>query len=493
MKTSWDDLHTLIHAMTPAEKGYFKKFNAGFSGAHLIRYQKLFDAMAGMKLPDADLVEKKFSSTTKNIYSLRNFLQKQILKSLRMYHLENDVSFLLRDSLDTISILNAKGLHKQSNELIEKGLTTAQKYGMTNYSILFLTEKRQQLKFYAETKRNELSHEIRKSLLWHAKAIINKEFIKEAHLKSIYWINTYSPLRDPEVRIEAEQLYENLKNISEEDLTGHNEINLQYAALANICSLLNKRKEAINYQEKTIRLMDGLDIRKMNRVLNYAAAIYNICILTLIEKESAQTTFWLKKLRSIETANEAEQLYIKALAIHVELFLQAINHADYNEGLVEKIEIFLLQEHPVPNVFYDTQLLLLNYYIQHNNWQSALRKSFLLINTDYRHSQVSFHVHVRLLNILVHYKLGNLLLLPSLIRSTYRYIRKLNFQFALEKLLLKFFSKLLTRSGSHEIRSLFGELYADLELLFEDEAERNVQDIYFNYHEWLKRELGGGQ
>lgn len=490
MKTSWEDLFNLVHAMSPAEKGYFKKFNAGFSGSDLSRYQKLFDLIGGMTLLDADLLEKKLRSTTKNIYSLRNFLQKQILKSLRMYHMENDVSFLLRDSLDTISILNAKGLHQQSITLIEKGLATAQEYGMTNYTILFLTEKRQQLKFYAETKRNQLSHEIRTALLQQAKSIINKEFIKEAHLRSIHWLNTYVPLRDPVIRKEAEDLYIKLKNIAEEEIAGHNEMNLQYAALSNICSLLGRQKEAINYQEKTIALMEGLDIRKLNRVMNYAAAIYNVCNLTLIDKDIKSSVEWLKKMRSIETINESEQLYINALAMHVELFLQAINHSDYNEHLVERTEQFLLRKHPVPNVFYDTQLLLLNYYIQHNNWQAAVKKSFLLLNTDYRHSQVSFQVHVRLLNILVHYKLGNLLLLPSLIRSTYRYMRTLNLQFALERLLLNFFSKLLTKSGSHEIRTLFRELYAELELLFQDEGERRVMDVYFNYHAWLGRELG---
>lgn len=406
-----------------------------------------------------------------------------------MYHIESDVAFTLRDALDSIAILNSKGMHTQCIEIIEKGLLTSQTYGMTNYTILFLTEKRQQLKYYAEAKRNQHANEIREGLVKQAQSIINKEIIKEAHLKSIYWLNTFFPLRDAAIMAEAEELYRQLIAIEGDEFTGHNEINLRNAALSNICAILNRTGEAISYQQLTIVLMEQLDIRKINRVLNYAAAIFNICNLTLSDRDIERSEFWINKLRQIETINEAERLYIESLAIYLEFYLHAIRDPEFNEMMVVGIEEFLLRDHPVPNLFCDTQLLLLNYYMRYDQWQQALVKSNLILNGDYRHSQVLYYVHVRLMNILVHYKLGHLMLLPSLIRSAYRYMRKLNLQYSVENMILKFFNKLLSRSGSAEIREQFAELYTDLETLFADKGERKVMDIYFDYHAWLKKEL----
>ncbi len=491
MKISWADLFTLIHGMTAAEKGYFKKYNSGYTGAGKVQYAKLFDAIAGMKTPDAAFLEKRFSHNTKNIYSLRSFLQKQILKSLRMYHVESDVSFTLRDALDNIAILNAKGMHKQCIDIIEKGLAISQTYGMTNYTILFLTEKRQQLKYYAEAKRNIHANEIRQGLIQQAKTIINKEIIKEAHLKSIHWLNTYVPLRDEKIRTEAETLYLQLKEISEDGLKEYNEKNLWFAALSNICAMLDKTEESITYQQQSIELMDQIDVRKINRVLNYAAAIFNICNLTLGARDTQRSAFWIHKLRRIETANDSETIYIDSLAVYLEFYLHSIRDTGYDAAIVEAVESFLLKEHPIPNVFYDTQLLLLNYYIRHKHYSEALIKSNSILNSDYVHSQSVYLLHVRLLNILVHYKMGNLILLPSLIRSTYRFMRKLNIQFPVEALILKFFSRLLSQPASSDIREQFTKLSTELEIILKNKSERKVMETYFDYYAWLKGELEG--
>ncbi|MBL0279125.1 MAG: hypothetical protein IPQ11_02140 [Bacteroidetes bacterium] len=105
------------------------------------------------------------------------------------------------------------------------------------------------------------------------------------------------------------------------------------------------------------------------------------------------------------------------------------------------------------------------------------------------HSQISFHVHVRLLHILVHYKNNNMQLLPFLIRSTYRFMLKQELNYQIEKSLLRFFRKILTKINRTEILTLFQQLLNEIIAIAENPAEARVMLIYFNYSGWLESEL----
>lgn len=65
---------------------------------------------------------------------------------------------------------------------------------------------------------------------------------------------------------------------------------------------------------------------------------------------------------------------------------------------------------------------------------------FLLSNEN-THAQISIHIHSRLLQILVHYKLGNMLLLPSLIRHTYRFMLKHELSYKIEDICYNSFKR----------------------------------------------------
>ncbi len=473
--------------MSPAEKGYFKKFNNGYSGAENILYCKLFDKLALMPELEVAKLERSFLSECKNLYSLRNFLQKQILKSLRMYHADNSLAFTLREMLDNASILQAKGLQKKSLEIIEKGLELSNSFGMVNYQLLFLAEKRQHLVFFSEKERETIAKTVRDQLISKAQLIINAEVIKVAHLRSIHWVNTYVPLREISVQQEAEDLYQQLKLIPAEQLSGQNEINLYYAALSNICSLLFRYKEAIIYQEKTIELMQKLDVRKMNRLMSYTAALFNICNLNLYDRSIEKAKTWLTKLKGTETENEAQVKNIAALVNYCTIFLNCIDGSPFSQRMANETENFLFGDKVIPNVYFDTQFLLLTYYMQHEKWEKGLDISTQLIHSSYNHSIYAWPIHVRLLNIMAHYKLGNFLLLPSLTRQAYRSIREISYPLPSEKLILRFFNKAINVTGT-DIKIISHEYYLKFEDLTKNKAEQEVMTMFFDYKSWLKKE-----
>ena len=80
-------------------------------------------------------------------------------------------------------------------------------------------------------------------------------------------------------------------------------------------------------------------------------------------------------------------------------------------------------------------------------------------------------------------------LLPFLIRSTYRFMLKQELNYQIEKSLLRFFRKILTKINRTEILTLFQQLLNEIIAIAENPAEARVMLIYFNYSGWLESEL----
>ena len=79
--------------------------------------------------------------------------------------------------------------------------------------------------------------------------------------------------------------------------------------------------------------------------------------------------------------------------------------------------------------------------------------------------------------------------MPFLIRSTYRFMLKQELNYQIEKSLLRFFRKILTKINRTEILTLFQQLLNEIIAIAENPAEARVMLIYFNYSGWLESEL----
>lgn len=111
MKRPKDNIFRLIHAMSPAEKRYFKRHYA--SDQNMMT--DLFDYINNLKSYDEDLVKQHFSDTkvAQNLKVYKVQLFDLILKSLTSYHNKKSVLARIRLGLEEVDIL----LNKQLNEL----------------------------------------------------------------------------------------------------------------------------------------------------------------------------------------------------------------------------------------------------------------------------------------------------------------------------------------------------------------------------------------
>ena len=95
----------------------------------------------------------------------------------------------------------------------------------------------------------------------------------------------------------------------------------------------------------------------------------------------------------------------------------------------------------------------------------------------------------RILNLIIHFEIGNTLLLESLLRSTYRFLSKRNRLYGFEKSVLGPLSK---NQGelrtAKEMREAFVELKKEFENLSQNPSE-NAMLRYFNFTAWLESKI----
>ena len=124
---SKDPLFRLIKSLSKAEKRHFKLYANRTMSSQERKFLQLFDALD--KLPDYDdevLVDKLPGINKSNLPHLKRHLFKQLLTSLRLINVQNNIELQVREQLDFAHILYIKGLYMESLRILERIKETAE-------------------------------------------------------------------------------------------------------------------------------------------------------------------------------------------------------------------------------------------------------------------------------------------------------------------------------------------------------------------------------
>ena len=483
---AWKELTDLIKSMTPNEKGYFKKQRIGFDLHAERNYLNLFNMLEkDWPLTDKEIREK-LGIKNINIHSMRNFLYKQLLKSLRAFHNEKNIQYTLREMLDHAEILADKGLYDQSVQIINKGISLSDPVTLPAYQILFQTQQIQMLRFYSEEEKMRKTEEIVYSITETAESIIHSYNTRKGLTKALYFVNTYFPLRNENIKKEVLELLDELLKIPDTEKQNYRGRNTRNSAISLLYRLLNDWDNALVFQEKTMYIMEKLDTQLLNRNIPVISAHYNYGSLFLNKGDYIGYSAVLDKMRTLPVTSKAEERYLHALLLQLQLDKIIFSKNFENNTIISEAELFLKEPHPIKGIYHDTRIRLVAYYIHTGNFNAALDKINQLLNEEISHTLKTFPLHLRLLNILIHYELNNTMLLPPLIRSAYRFMLKQELKFEIENIILNFFRRILKHIQPKQLQKEFDKLKLQLQSASKDMYEQQALQSFFDYRFWLE-------
>lgn len=486
------ELFELIKSMTMSEKRYFKIY----SSKHIIGgkndYVYLFDAIDHQEDFDDDFLKKQ--SFVKNLSAEKNYLHKLILKALVAFNSTLNSKVKINGLLQSAEVLYHKGLYKQAEKQCKKAFTLAQDGELFAHKVMAL----------------ELLIELTSKQFRYGDAIdaIDEMNIELGSLKNFLSIQelTTKAYRDQwEIgfaRSEEDTIV--LKKYIKDPVNSFDGVqserarmyllglNLTYAFYMNDTPKMKRLSEDMNdlYEAKP-HLIEYSTI-------GYISSLYNTASAFLKNEQFEKALTISEKLEELKdmygignSLNKGARVFFYATIVKLDGLLKLDR---YNEikimlnDVLEGVKKFTGYISPVHH--YELQFLLSKYYIVIGDYREALKRTNIILNDAKQKQRKDLLAVVRLLNLLVHYEMGNDFTLDYLTKNTYNYFKSKERLFKVEKELIRFLS------GRN--RDLHNDKYAkDLKQLHEamrsykKDSFEAVPFNYFDFEYWAKSKIEG--
>jgi 3-methyladenine DNA glycosylase AlkC len=445
-----DHLFQLIKSLSKAEKRSFKIY-ATRTSSEDAKFIQLFDAIDKAKDYDEEVLFTKVSELKKSqLSNLKAHLYKQILTSLRLNYINHNIDIQIREQIDYARILYDKGLYKQSLKILDKAKSQAElhhRFTLTTEILGF--EKLIESQYITRSLRNradQLIEETEESVKaverYHSLSNLSLRlygiYIKAGHVRNE---------RDFQI---TEKFFENaLKHIDLQDIGFFDELylNVSYAWYSLIIQdfIMQYR-----YAQKWVDLFRNnpamLELEPIWYLKGMHVLLEALFILGHKEKHQEEVQR-LKQFIDHPPARSNENLETLGFQYY---YTSQINgyfmNGAFNEGLsivptlekdLEKFEL-RIDPHRILVFYYKIACM----YFGAGDFHKCIDYLNKIINYPDPRLREDIHCFARILSLIAHFELGNQSLVEYQVRSTYRFIRKMNDLNSVQEEILKFLRNL---------------------------------------------------
>ncbi len=127
-------------------------------------------------------------------------------------------------------------------------------------------------------------------------------------------------------------------------------------------------------------------------------------------------------------------------------------------------------------------------YFGAEDYKSALKYINLVLNNSETGLREDVYTFARLVNLVIHYELGNYDLLDYTIKSAKRFVAKSQKNYKFENVFLKDFKKLLKIKDAETMQQLFKDFKNELNEVLKDPYEQAANE-YFDFISWLDSKI----
>jgi hypothetical protein len=490
MKIPSNDLFSIIKSLDRHEKRNFKLFvqNTSDSAAYI----KLFDVMDSLEFYDEKKVvtvleRKKWDHELKHV---KRYLQESILQFLEYYYADHSVEIQLQRYLQRIEIFCAKRLFTLARQMIKKVKDLAEKSYQYYYLLIILSKEDEIINLELDIKamnNHAMNNHPEKmkcmemlanmmdydKLVFQVSSILKRElFVSENKRNEVEAFLKTSLLKEETTAI---SIPAQLK---------------RYAILGQVfLSLRNFEQSYLNYK-KAVELLKKHPFLQLSNIEFYVDTMNYFIIAAIMLKKNKEVfvlfndvKIFMDKLPKKIQSVRVLQKYLIITDNHID-FLLRIFKVQEAKLLCEEISADIKKYSGIDNylVFHNNFCLV---YFHLGDYRKALQNINLSLNAPDSGIRTDMIIFAKIMNLIVHYELGNEEMLPGLCKSTRRYMEKKWHVDQLEETLLNFFGKTIHRSIEPEKRA---EAFADLKKELKQALTKQVfQD--FDLLAWVESKL----
>lgn len=426
MKTS-DNLFQLIRSLTTSEKRYFRLFASRYGGEK--SYMRLFDAIDTQDEYDEAAIRKRLGDdeSAGRFSVAKNYLSRLILRSLRSYYADASHKYRAREMLADIELLYERGLFDQAHKVLRALQKLLARLDEPYLEFAGL-EFREKLSGFGKEGPERLAdiHRERMKVLERLKVRSEFEYLVEA----LGNICKQFPARGSAEYRKLDELMRHpllARNLPEE--ATFNDRKLYLWAHATYRYGRNDIPAALSFIRTLVRLYDDHEEMIESQQSHYVALTENLLILLgfhgYVEEYSEQLERLRERFQSDKPAgNKLSRVRITDRYLHV-YYSRSLNlHCSLGEfetaaAMSDDVTAYL-EEYPNfsgagPRLYIRSMLAYA--WFGFGDYETSLAWVNSVLSEREPLENRSAYYTARLIEILIHYELGNHELVLSRIRS----------------------------------------------------------------------------
>ncbi len=494
-KDQKDNLFVLVKSLSKSEKRQFKLYVGRLGVNEDSKFLMLFNILEKLPKYDEATILRNGIVKKQQLSNLKAHLYKQILISLRLNPSHQNLRIQIREQLDFATILYHKGLYKQSLKILDKAKALAITYEEKNiaYEIIEL-EKIIESQYITRSISNRADE-----LTIQAKEL-NRQNLLASKLSNLslqlygLFLKTGYVKNDEEYKRVTKYFNDRLPKYDINEL-GFREKLWLYKSYLWYSFLIQDFLSCYKYSKKWVDLFyANHDMIKLNPVFFLRGNQYLLEALffvrhhdkfkkALSDFESITQEKWFPKDDNVESLTFL-YLYINKFNLH---FMEGTFH----EGLPLVNEVLegikkhktRIDEHHIMVFYY--KIASLYFGIGEN--KKAIEFLDKIISNKSLQMREDLLCFSRILNLVAHYEAGLDYNLDALIRSTYKFLIKMQDLYEVQKEMIKFLRG-LGDIYPHEIKKEFIKLLKKFKE-FEDHPYEKRAFLYLDVISWLESKI----
>lgn len=492
---STDALFQLIRSLQKAEKRNFKLYaKRNFSNKDL-RILQLFDALDKMDQYDEELLLKREPSIKKEqLSNIKAKLNKEILASLRLLEVEENIDLQLHEQLDFARILYNKGLYLQSLKLLEKIKDMARSNNQISFLVqsLFMVKKIESL--HITRSMQDKAEQLERESEEVASRVTTITTLSNLALQLYSWYIKHGHARNEEDEANVTVYFKNKLPVGLEHTKEFYERLYLYQSYCWYAFIRQDFLMYYRYTQKWVDIFEEQPFMIRIETAHYIKGMHNLLTAHFYLRNHKKFIPALEhferfyhQLQESHNDNNKIQTFVY---LHISKINRHFLEGSFDEGLqlvpeitskLKEYELYL-DKHRVLVFYYKIASL----YFGAGNYEKTIDYLNKIINwkTDLR---TDLQCYARLLHLIAHYELDNFKLVEYLIRSVYRFMAKMNNLSRVEEEILRFL-KSSFYLPAREVTPAFEKLLSKLKRLEHNRFETRAF-VYLDIISWLESKV----
>jgi hypothetical protein len=494
-KEQKDNLFVLIKSLSKSEKRQFKLYVGRLGVNEDSKFLLLFNLLDKMDEYDEQVILKKGIVKKQQLSNLKAHLYKQILISLRLNPLHQNIRVQIREQLDFATILYHKGLYKQSLKILDKAKSMALNFEEKNiaYEIIELEKiiESQYITRSISSRADELTIQTKQ---------LNTQNILASKLSNLslqlygLFLKTGYVKNDQEYKRVTKYFNARLPKYNIKDL-GFREKLWLYQSYLWYSFLVQDFLSCYKYAKKWVDLFyENIEMMKLNPVFFLRGNQYLLEALFFIRHHNKFKEV-LNKFEAITKENwfpkddNVESLIF--LYVYSNRFNLHFMEGTFKEGLPLVDEVLAeiikhksrIDEHHIMVFYYKIASL----YFGIGEYKKSIEFLDKIISNKSLSMREDLLCFSRVLNLVAHYEAGLDYNLDALIRGTYKFLIRMEDLYEVQKEMIKFLKGL----GEIYPNQLQGELIKLHKKLktYEDHPYESRAFLYLDIISWLESKI----